>query len=145
MNVGKRLKLLREEKNLSQKELQEILLREYDFKTTAASIGNYEREDREADYNTLKVLADFYNVSLDWLFGRSEYRDVSEQLLKISMDYKNYKLIDTHNFLISELIRNKILQSPDHFNKELVYKIINLFKNLSDLNNSINEFFDNSR
>ncbi len=36
------------------------------------SISRYETEEREADYATLIALADFFNVSIDYLLGRTE-------------------------------------------------------------------------
>ena len=36
------------------------------------SISRYETEEREADYATLIALADYFNVSIDYLLGRTE-------------------------------------------------------------------------
>lgn len=35
-------------------------------------ISRYENHKREADYQTLLDIADFFNVSLDYLFGRTD-------------------------------------------------------------------------
>lgn len=35
-------------------------------------ISRYENLEREADYQTLLDIADFFNVSLDYLFGRTD-------------------------------------------------------------------------
>lgn len=36
------------------------------------SISRYETGEREADYKTLIAFADFFNVSLDYLLGRTD-------------------------------------------------------------------------
>lgn len=58
------LKKLREEKGLSQTELSEAI------KMNKMTYNNYENGKREPNIETLKLLADYYNVSLDYLVGR---------------------------------------------------------------------------
>lgn len=36
------------------------------------SISRYETGEREADYKTLIAFADFFNVSIDFLLGRTD-------------------------------------------------------------------------
>lgn len=67
-----RLKLLREEKGLTQKELADIL------KLSASSIAMYESGKRDPDTSTIKSLAVLFNCSTDFLLGLSNYRDVSK-------------------------------------------------------------------
>jgi len=65
---GERLKLLRKEKKVPQKELADLLgisIRGYQF---------YESEDNEPNIKVLTVLADFYGVSIDYLVGRTDKR-----------------------------------------------------------------------
>ena len=42
------------------------------------SISRYETEEREADYATLIALADYFNVSLEYMLGISDTRSYSE-------------------------------------------------------------------
>lgn len=60
---GKRLKKAREDAGYSQKQIQEILGIEQ------SRLSYYENGKREPDIETIGKLADFYNVSVDWLFG----------------------------------------------------------------------------
>ncbi len=39
---------------------------------TVNSISRYENPEREADYDTLIRFADYFNVSLDYLLGRTD-------------------------------------------------------------------------
>ncbi len=61
-----RLKELRKKKNISQLKLA------LDCNMNQNSISRYENMEREADYETLIRLADYFNVSLDYLLGRTD-------------------------------------------------------------------------
>ncbi|OPX83412.1 MAG: HTH-type transcriptional regulator ImmR [Pelotomaculum sp. PtaB.Bin104] len=65
--LGKRIKELREHKNLTQRELAEIM----GYKTTR-SVQFLEADQRSLDHYQLIYLADFFDVSLDYLVGRSD-------------------------------------------------------------------------
>ena len=61
-----RLKQLRKERNISQLKLS------IDLSLNQNSISRYERGEREADYTTLIRIADYFNVSLDYLLERTD-------------------------------------------------------------------------
>lgn len=61
-----RLKQLRQAQNISQLKLA------MDLNMNQNSISRYETGEREADYETLIKLADYFGVSLDYLLGRSD-------------------------------------------------------------------------
>ena len=65
-----RLKELREERGISQVRLA------IDLNMNQNSISRYESGAREADYKTLLAIADYFNVLLDYLFGRTECKEV---------------------------------------------------------------------
>ena len=66
---GQRLKSLRMEKNMRQEDLAEML------KVHRATVGKYETEERFPDKATLLLLSGFFNVSLDYLLGKSDIRN----------------------------------------------------------------------
>lgn len=70
---GDRLKKLREDKDLRQKELAKII------GLSDRTIGMYEQGRREPDFNTLTKLADFFNVSIDYLLGRTDQKKISKK------------------------------------------------------------------
>lgn len=72
MEFRNRLKLLREEKLLTQKEIADFLGVNYN------TVGNYERGSRQPDLNTAKKLADYFKISTDYLLGRSDVRQYGE-------------------------------------------------------------------
>lgn len=61
-----RLKYLREQKGISQLRLA------MDLNLNQNSISRYEKGVREADYKTLILLADYFNVSIDYLLERTD-------------------------------------------------------------------------
>lgn len=93
MKFGELLAMLRKERGILQKELATYL------NVTVATISNYEKGVHAPDYETLVKLADFFDVSTDYLLQRTEY--------KSSISTLNQKLIV--NYTVSELV-NAILQ-----------------------------------
>lgn len=61
-----RLKQLRRQRGISQLKLA------MDLGLNQNSISRYESGEREADYRTLIRLADYFNVSVDYLLERTE-------------------------------------------------------------------------
>ncbi|MBR2018950.1 MAG: helix-turn-helix transcriptional regulator [Clostridia bacterium] len=61
-----RLKKLRKERNISQLKLA------IDLSMNQNTISRYENLEREADYETLVKIADYFQVSLDYLLGRTD-------------------------------------------------------------------------
>lgn len=61
-----RLKELRKSRKISQLKLA------IDLNMNQNSISRYENMEREADYRTLVMFADYFNVSLDYLLGRTD-------------------------------------------------------------------------
>lgn len=60
------LKKLRIENNISQYKLAELL------GFSRGLIANYEQGRREPDYNTLLIFSSFYDVSTDYLLGKTD-------------------------------------------------------------------------
>lgn len=70
-----RLKELRMSKGMSQMDLAKAI------KTSKSSINMYERGEREPGIEKLESIADFFNVDLDFLLGKSEYENKHKWLL----------------------------------------------------------------
>ncbi len=65
-----RLKELREARHLSQVRLA------MELNLSQNSISRYENREREAGYETLVAMADYFQVSLDYLLGRTDQPDM---------------------------------------------------------------------
>lgn len=66
MNFRTRLKQLRKERNINQRELSEYL------KVAPSTISMYENGQREPNFEVLEVLADFFNVDMNYLLGKTD-------------------------------------------------------------------------
>ena len=65
--LGKRLRELREECNLTQKQLSDIL------GINSVTYLHYEKDQREPPLSLLAEIAIFYDVSVDYLLGRKDF------------------------------------------------------------------------
>lgn len=64
--LSERLRYLRREKKMSQAALAEAI------GVAQSSITSYERDERKPSYEVLCLLADYFNVSTDYLLGRTD-------------------------------------------------------------------------
>ncbi len=72
MPLYRRLRDLREDKDLTQAKLGEIL------SCSQRVYSNYERGDIDIPTVTLVKLADFYHVSVDYLLGRTDNAEMNK-------------------------------------------------------------------
>src|SRR5690625_3473491 len=63
---GQRLRILRKQKRLTQEQLGKIL------HVSKVSISGYESGDRTPDTENLQKIADYFEVSVDYLLGRTD-------------------------------------------------------------------------
>ena len=87
MKFGDILRELLEEKELSQKQLAE------DLNISASAVGNYVRNNREPDFETLKKIAAYFHVSTDFLLNYQ-----AEQ----TQTYLDHKILQIFHALTSE-------------------------------------------
>lgn len=103
----KNLKKLRREFNVSQQRLAEVIL------VSQQSVNKYENKDVEPDIDTLIKIAEFFDVSLDYLAGRTEVREMADKMRMSDLDSAEARLIrgyrsltDKQKKCISELVEN---------------------------------------
>ena len=80
MSFGKRVSELRKQKKISQEELSNKIGVHQNV------IGRYEREEAKPSIEIASKLADIFNVSLDYLVGKTELlidEDISARILTI--------------------------------------------------------------
>ena len=84
MAFSEELRSLREQRNLTQKDIAEYL------GVTRQAVASYELGKREPDYDILKRLADYFSVSIDHLLGRIRHNSAhvlkKEQHMGINID-----------------------------------------------------------
>lgn len=84
MRFGDRLRLLREEKGITQKELGKVL------NISERVIGYYEANDRfPKDESIIRNIADYFNVSVDYLVGRTSLTKPLSEIVAESKSHYN--------------------------------------------------------
>lgn len=76
-DIGRRLKYIREKKNLKQNYVAKRI------GIHNSTLNKYESGEREPDLEILNKLADLYDVSVDWLSGRTEDKTIREYIERI--------------------------------------------------------------
>lgn len=122
MSVGKKLRGLLEERNMTQKDFA------HELNIAPSTIGGYIQEKSEPDYDTLKLFATYFDVTTDYLL---DYSKVSEdednrglnELIRIfnclSPEQKELYLEQGKAFLKVNLKRNaKSLKSISRLNNK---------------------------
>ena len=86
LNIGNRLKQLRNEYGILQKDLAEQL------NLSQQTISLYESNKRQPDYDTLRTIAEFFNVSTDYILGITNIREPINIITDTSDEYIEYCL-----------------------------------------------------
>lgn len=103
--LNTRLRSLRENKHLTQKDASEI------FDISRERYNQYETGKRKPDYDILMSFAKYFNVSTDYLLGYSNKKTAteSEQLPVIFHTKNEEKLLTIFNKLKKESLQEKAL------------------------------------
>lgn len=80
-----KLKELRTEKGLLQSDIAKIINK------SERTVGFYETGERDMGTETLSILADFFDVTIDYLLGKTEVRNAEEA----NFQFAFHKDIDT--------------------------------------------------
>ncbi len=73
MSFGDNLRTLIEERDLTQKELAKQL------NLAPSTMGSYVQNTREPDFNTLKMIANYFDVSIDYLLDFNSDQTISRK------------------------------------------------------------------
>jgi transcriptional regulator with XRE-family HTH domain len=117
---GKRVKILRIQKNIKQSELGKIV------GLSDNAISDIERGYKLTSMEKLIALADYFEVSVDYLMGRTDIRDqiisTEGNLDKSSIEYKNYREIEDK--ILKKLIDENVIEEKEPLTEEALDKII---------------------
>ncbi len=95
--IAIRLKELRKEKIISQSELANYL------NMTRSAYSHYETGKYEPNNATLLKLAQYYNVTTDYLFGNTDLKISPSELAFVhDIDLENEELMKKYNLLIGD-------------------------------------------
>lgn len=102
------LKALREEKGISQQKLAEKI------NTNQQNIHRYEHGFYEPDIQTLKLLAEFFETSIDYLVGYTDVRHKVEAIQPLDLNDEEAALIEKYRQL-GRNARNSVVNVIDTF------------------------------
>ena len=80
--IYKRIRDLREDKDLTQTEIARIL------NITQRTYSRYENDERQIPTEILSSLADFHHTSVDYLIGRTAFRTLHPEALRQRKRYE---------------------------------------------------------
>ena len=100
LNVGARIKSLRESKKMTQIDLATLI------NVSKANMSKYESGSVEPNLEIMNHLCDIFDVSLDYLSGRSNYREISNDTKSKTLTPTQRKLIDFSANLPEEQIQD---------------------------------------
>lgn len=106
MSFANRIKQLRIENNLTQKDIAEKL------GMTPTGISYWESGNAVPNYETLKKLADLFNVSIDFLIGNEKTNDENDVLFR-----KIGKVDEEKKELLMRILNNTVDSFIDDENK----------------------------
>ena len=89
----KNLKKLRLEAGISQQKLADVIL------VSQQSINKYENKNVEPDMETLVKIAEYFGVSVDYLAGRTEVREMADKERMSDLSFDEEKLIKEYRKL----------------------------------------------
>src|SRR5690606_26511069 len=115
MKYGDRLKRLRESKKLSQQQLADKL------NINRSTYARYELNKTQHDYETLQKLAEFYNVSIDYILTgddtkitEKDERDIAKRMKKIKEDLTTNGGLSFYGEPLSEEAKESLLEAVEY-------------------------------
>jgi transcriptional regulator with XRE-family HTH domain len=109
--IGERIKLLRNSQKLTQEEFAKIIGR------TRPTVAAYEAFDRYPDIETLIEVSNYFNCSLDYLTGRSEF-------INADIEYYHKSLSEKYGVILKDSDDNASREIKNYWNSNMA-KIMN--------------------
>lgn len=111
MSFATRLKKLRNIRNVTQQDLADYL------NVTRPTIAGYETKGKEPDYNTLFMIASYFDVSIDYLLTGRDFPDSlnsSPSSTEFDKLYEDYMLLKPETRITIRLLIEQISRMDDY-------------------------------
>lgn len=140
MNFGERLRFLRNEQQYS---LRELAIK---LGISHSALGKYERGERQPDFKTLEIIADYFNVSIDWLLGRTSDRNsdskIEHDISKKIESFKNELILSDELTFggepLSDAAKESLIESMEH-----IYKMTQRINKANTTQNKVDDSSSN--
>lgn len=141
---GIRLEDLRTERGLTREEMANMLNISYSAYT------NYENAKREPNFETIVKLADFFQVSVDYLLGRVYFKDNEyyKQFIQTQQILENENALkESYKNIYENMVKAfKNLTIKERFNMmHSIDLVIKLYLTLSNIQNQTKEYFEQTQ
>lgn len=110
MTLGEKLKELRENHGLYQRDISKIA------GVGVSTISGYEKDEKRPKHSTLEKIADFYGVTVDYLLDREDISEFPPSIMKIANDLKNIPDGEMKDNMLN-IIQNMIKMVDDEIEK----------------------------
>lgn len=89
---------------------------------TTSAYGFYEQGKRKPDMETLKKLADFFNVSTDYLIGRTDNKKSFIDTRRNKQEHSTFKGVEAR--ILERLIDEGVISEGDPITQEMIDKVL---------------------
>lgn len=118
--IGNRIKSLREDRGLTQKQLAEVSGLELNINTLAS----YERNNREPKIDMIIRLARYFGVTADYLLGMSEHKTVENEAVSKTIPLSDEAIIQLRRITKNSEATQNINSVLESGKAEKYFKII---------------------
>lgn len=116
MSLGQRLRRLRKEKDLTIRQMAK------QFNIGKTTVANYEKDDRKPDYEMIRKFAEYFDVTVDYLVGRTddpniyiiekeklpkEFQDIGIEYMEVAKEMKDKEISPEKIKKIIELLEKE--------------------------------------
>jgi transcriptional regulator with XRE-family HTH domain len=122
--LGKRIKELRKKKGITQKELASYL------GVSDRAVGYYESGQRTPPPDILQKIADFFNVSTDYLLGRTDIYNPADEITEAVSD--DPELLEFWNTLKEREDLKLLFKQTKKLSPRDIKQIIRIIKAIED-------------
>lgn len=110
--LGKRLFYLRQSSNKTLQEVADAC------KVSRSNLGKYEKDDVKPSADAIVELADFYEVTTDWLLKGSEAKSKIQKETKIIFDQDTKDMLEAVKLMMSDPDPEKRIWAKVQFRKD---------------------------
>lgn len=107
-DFGTNLRALRQQKNMTQQELSDSM------GISKSAINMYERGERQPNFETLELIADYFNVNIDFLLGKSTY-------IQCPICYNTYDPLNKYDSAEHDAFHKKFTDAESKYGKIILY------------------------
>lgn len=124
MAFGKILKALREDRDLKQEDIAKYM------KVDRSTVGKWESGSSSPDYDKLIKLAEYFNVSVDYILGRTDVKNPTDKISDALEE--DEELLEFWNELKEREELQLLFKQTRALDKKTIQQVIRIIKAIED-------------